>query len=153
MRIKEEELGTGQDMEMLTRQFMVLKLSRQETSGMEYWESQGMEFLNNVAMSWGGGILREFIMIDGDRGGKRKFEEFGEEIYAHQFLEEKLVELNQTTEYILEEFNTDLRTKSNKEHISDKFKSPPFTDDINVNYNDNNIVCVQDSVQEVQFSF
>ena len=60
------------------------------------------------------------------------------------------MELNQTTDYILEEFNTDLRTKSNKEHISDKFKSPPFTDDINVNYNDNNVVCVQDSVQEVQ---
>ena len=120
-----DDMSIGQGMDELTRQFMQLRVSRKEWSGMEDWESQGMEWLNSVAMSWGGELLRDFVLIDGVKRGRSKFEHFGEEVHAHQFLEEKLVELNQTSDYILDNFNTNLRAN-------------------------NNVVCVQDRMQEWQ---
>ena len=85
-----DDIVANKDIDWLARQLVELRVSRHGTSGLEHWEMSSMEWLNNVAMSAGGDLLRDFVRIDGLKKEQATFERFGEEIRAHQFLENEL---------------------------------------------------------------
>ena len=119
-----------------------------------------MDWMNNVAVSVGGDLLMDFVKIDGLKKEQAKFEWFGEEIRAHQFLENELKMLGiQNTEYILDAFNTELRSEYELSRdnctlsracadCTQYGQRPSVTDDITM-YNNTNIDCVQGSQQDM----
>ena len=50
-----DNIVTNLDIDWLARQLLELRVSSHGTRGMESWEMSGIEWLNNVALSTGGG--------------------------------------------------------------------------------------------------
>ena len=104
-----------------------------------------------------GDLLRDFVRIDGLKKEQATFERFGEEIRAHQFLENKLEVLGlRNTDYILDTFSTELRLRSECDNCTlsracaqntQYGQRPSVTDDITMC--NTNIDCVQGSQQDM----
>ena len=104
-------MGVDKDIDRLARQLLEMRIKKHMGGGMKHWEMSGIEWLNDMALSLGGDMLQEFIMIDSKSEERAAFKRFGEEIDAHQFLEEILLRgSHENNDFILDNFNTNLRT-------------------------------------------